>query len=233
MRGAHDKRGTTQVNTTRAPGADMRIWLIAASILAIVAVNAVLALVLTRSVTDSLLMREGQVAQEFLNSIVASEGSADALFTAPVPSAALTSFGSHVRSLPGTVRANIYSPDGFIRQSTEANLVGLQFKDNEELASSFRGQIIAKLEEVSDSGKGEHLALNRMAGEEVVEAYIPVNGPGGEVVAVVEFYRSADVVKATVQSIGRTIWIAAGVSGLILLLALGGLVLAGSRFGRV
>lgn len=210
----------------------MRIWLIAASILAIVAVNAVLALVLTRSVTDSLLMREGQVAQEFLNSIVASEGTANALFAAPAPSAALSSFGSHVRSLPGTVRANIYSPDGFIRQSTEANLVGLQFKDNDELASSFKGQIIAKIEEVSDSGKGEHLALNRMAGEEVVEAYIPVNGPGGEVVAVVEFYRKADVVKATVQSIGRTIWIAAGISGVILLLALGGLVLAGRRFGK-
>jgi len=210
----------------------MRIWLIAASILAIVAVNAVLALVLTRSVTDSLLMREGQVAQEFLNSIVASEGSADVLFAAPAPSAALSSFGSHVRSLPGTVRANIYSPDGFIRQSTEANLVGLQFKDNEELVSSFGGQIIAKLEEVSDSSKGEHLALNRMAGEEVVEAYIPVNGPDGKVVAVVEFYRSATVVKAMAQSIGRTIWIAAGISGVILFLALAGVAIAGRRFAK-
>jgi hypothetical protein len=211
----------------------MRIWLIAASILAIVAVNAVLALVLTRSVTDSLLMREGQVAQEFLNSIVAGEGTADRLFSPADQGAALASFGMHVRRLPGTIRANIYSPDGFIRQSTEPDLLGLQFRDNEELASSFKGQIIAKLEEVNVSGKSEHLALNRMAGEEVVEAYIPVNGPGGGVVAVVEFYRSAEVIRTTVQSIGRTIWIAAGVSGLILLLALGGLVLAGRRFGRV
>lgn len=220
------------MNTTSRTMPDIRIWLIAASILAIVAVNAVLALVLTRSVTDSLLMREGQVSQEFLNSIIAGEESAARLFDPADQGAALASFGMHVRSLPGTIRANIYSPDGFIRHSTEPNLLGLQFLDNAELAMSFKGQIMAKLEEVTDSGKGEHLALNRMAGEQVVEAYIPVNGPDGRVVAVVEFYRTAEVVKATVQSIGRTIWLAAGVSGVILFLALAGVALAGRRFGK-
>lgn len=210
----------------------MRIWLIAAGLLAVLVINGVMALAVTRAVSASLVTREGEVAQEFLTSILAAEGSAGGLFAQPGPTPALTSFAAHVRSLPGIVRANIYAPDGFIRYSTEANLIGLQFRDNAELNQSFGGRIIAKLEEISDSGKDEHLALGRRAGEKLIEAYIPVAGEGGRVIAVVEFYRTADMVTATVGQITRAIWLAAGLSGAILFLAFAGVTALSRRLGR-
>lgn len=208
---------------------DLRLWLIVASLLLIVGVHAGLALALTRSVTSRILQREGEVAQEFLNNAVATGNIGEHLFDTPAPSPALTAFSAHVKSLPGTARANIYSLDDFIRYSTEKNLIGLQFKGNEELVESARGQIITNLDAVSDSDKPEHLAMNRFTGEELIEAYIPVKDASGKVVAVVEFYREPTMVQDTAADIRRTIWVAAALSGLILLIASGLMIAFGTR----
>jgi two-component system, NtrC family, sensor histidine kinase HydH len=227
-------RGTETMNVkTKNRVLDLRLWLMALGLLGILLINGVLASVLSRSVAESLVQREAQVTQEFLNSIIASEGTAADLFVAPAPSPALASFASHVRSLPGTVRANIYSPDGFIRHSTEGNLVGVQFRDNEELKESFAGAAISKLETISESNKPEHLALNQFAGEQLIEAYIPVVDAAGKVVTVVEFYRKATAVKATLDDITAKIWIAAALNALILILGmLAAIVLSKGRVGK-
>ncbi len=125
-----------------------------------------------------------------------------------------------MRSLPGIIRANIYSPDGFIRHSTEANLIGVHFSDNADLAKSFEGLISTSLETAEASSKPEHLALNQLEGERIVESYIPVTGKDGKVAAVVEFYRRDDWVGETVSSITRAVWLAAGLSSAILALTL-------------
>lgn len=151
--------------------------LLAGGIAAIVAVHLGLSTVLNGLITERLLAGEGLVKQEFLTSILAMEESADKLFSSPSPSVALLSFSSHVRSLPGIVRANIYSPDGFIRHSTDPNLIGVNFSDNDELAESFAGKITVALETVESSNKTEHLALNQLGGEQLIEAYIPVKDP--------------------------------------------------------
>jgi hypothetical protein len=195
------------------------LWLAALGVAAIVAVNLALSSVLSRMVTDRLLVREGLVKQEFLNSILEAEASAEQLFVQPSPSPALLSFSAHVRSLPGIVRANIYSPDGFIRHSTEANLVGVHFGDNAELAESFKGKITSVIED-GEAEKSEHLALSQMGGQHLIEAYIPVHGPDGKVAAVVEFYRRDAWVQETVSTIQRSIWIAGGLTCLILIIAL-------------
>jgi hypothetical protein len=196
------------------------LMLLVGGIAAIIIVNIGLSAVITRSITEAFLTREGLVNQEFLNSILASENSADKLFTSSAPSAALLSFSSHVRSLPGIVRANIYSPDGFIRHSTDPNLVGLHFSDNAELAESFTGKITAALETVRSNVKPEHLALNQLEGDQFIEAYIPVSGPDKKVVAVVEFYRTDEWVKNTISTIERSVWMATALSSAILALAL-------------
>lgn len=205
------------------------LLLVVTGLLAIIAINSVLAVVLTRKVTDSFLLREGQVAQEFLNSLIATEAEPETLFETPGPSAALTAFATHVRSLPGTVRANIYSPDGFIRYSTDPNLVGVQFAENEELMKSFDGKLMSVLAIISGSDKAEHLALNQLSGEKLIEAYIPVQGARGETVAVVEFYRKATMVENTLDSISRTIWIAAVINGLVLSAVIVMAILLGRR----
>lgn len=220
MHPAHDGE-ILMTNWNRRGVFDLRIWLIVASLLLIAAIHAGLAQILTRSVTSRILQREGDVAQEFLDGVIAAENGGDHLFDTPAPSPALTSFAAHVQSLPGTARANIYSLDGFIRYSSEKNLIGLQFKDNEELLESAKGLLITSLEAVSDSDKPEHLAMNRFTGEELIEAYIPVKDASGKVVAVVEFYREPTMVKETLADITRVIWLAAALSGLILIAAAG------------
>jgi hypothetical protein len=196
------------------------LWIMALGLIAIAAVNIVAARYLTASMTNHLLEREGLLKQEFLDSILATEAQPDTLFATPAPSPTLASFAKHVKSLPGIVRANIYSPDGFIRHSTDANLIGLHFGDNPELAEAFEGKIASSLETISSEDKSEHLALNLLAGEQVIEAYIPVLSTGGKVAAVVEFYRKDDWVNAMVSSIERGITMIAGLSSAILMLAL-------------
>ena len=206
-----------------------RLWLLVSSLALIAAVHAGLAILLTRTVTGRLLLREGETAQQFLNSVVKAEDSGGRLFDTPAPSTALQSFSRHVENLPGVVRANIYSLDGFIRFSTEKSLIGLQFRDNTELTEAAQGKLISKLDEVSDGDKPEHLAMNRFTGDELVEAYIPVSDASAKIVAVVEFYREPQMVQQTVADIRRMIWAAAGLSGLILFAALGLAVTIGTR----
>jgi hypothetical protein len=205
----------------------MPLWFAASGVIAIAVVSLVLSGVLSREVTERLLVREGLVKQEFLNSILAAEMSAGQLFAQPAPSPALLSFSTHVRSLPGIVRANIYSPDGYIRHSTDANLIGVHFGDNDELAESFKGRITSAIE-TGEAHKPEHLALNLLEGEQLIEAYIPVTEPGGKVAAVVEFYRKDAWVQDTVWTIERSIWIGGALSSLILVITL----LLGLRAGR-
>ncbi len=194
--------------------------LLAIGIIAILGVNFLLSQRLSTTITDGLLAREGQVKQEFLSSILAAEHGEGALFTQPGPSAALVSFSEHVRSLPGLVRANIYSPDGFIRYSTDANLIGVQFSDNTELAEAFGGKIISALETQAASGKSEHLALNQIGGEQLIEAYIPVAGADGKIVTVVEFYRKDAWMAGLASSAQYSFLLASLISIIVLALAL-------------
>jgi two-component system, NtrC family, sensor histidine kinase HydH len=158
---------------------------------------------LGRTITDGMLAREGQVKQEFLSSILAAEHGETQLFAEPRPSPALVSFAAHVTSLPGIMRANIYSPDGFIRQSTEANMIGLNFSGNDELKAAFDGKITSALEVIRASGKAEHLALTQLEGEKLIEAYIPVAAPDGKIVTVVEFYRKDTWIETLAWEIER------------------------------
>lgn len=207
---------------------DLRLWFVAISIAAIVVINTLSAFLLSRYVSQSFIDREGEVAREFLNSIISAEQSGLHLFEAPAPSPALQSFSSHVRNLPGVVRANIYAPDYFIRFSTNPNLVGLRFADNQELVEAFEGKLIANLEEVEETAKAEHIALDLDGNVELIEAYIPVSGNDGEVVAVVEFYSRPDALKAIISNVSLSIWASAAVAGALLFAALYGAVARGS-----
>ena len=196
------------------------MFLIVAGLAAVAVVHAWLASDIARRITDQYLQREAQVAQEFLSSILESEGTAARLFDVPSPSPELSSFASHVRTLPGIVRANIYAPDGFIRHSSEANLVGVQFSDNMDLAESLKGRPVVALQE-SLTDKSDHLALSGLGARPLIEAYIPVADKDGKVVTVVEFYRKDTMIGEAVNSIKRMVWTAGVLNGAVLIVAMG------------
>lgn len=202
---------------TKSPGLGGRVFVGLLGAVAILGVSYAASHYVRGQLTQRLLAQEGLVKQEFLESILAAEESADTMFVSPAPSPALQSFAAHVRSLPGIVRANIYSPDGVIRHSTDANLVGVHFSDNEELAQAFEGRIISAIESGGEQGKAEHLALNQMPGEALIEAYIPVRDSSAKVAAVVEFYRKEGWIGGAVAEAERGIWLTGFASGAILL----------------
>lgn len=194
-----------------------RAWTAAVAIAAILVINAGLAFGLGRLVDDRILLREGEVAQEFLTSMVAAEASAAKLFVKPAPSPELTSFSNHVRHLPGIIRANIYSPDGFIRYSTEEQLIGLKFSGNPELVESFKGRLSADFSEATSDAKPEHIAITLPVGDRLVEAYVPILDAGGRTIAVVELYKSPERVLAVIAQMTRMIWFAVGLASLLLI----------------
>jgi len=196
-----------------------RIWLMLLGLAAIAIINIVMALLLSRSVADRMLLREAEVAQEFLISVLNTDGSEGVLFAEPTPSPALLSFANHLQNLPDVIRANIYSSDGFIRYSTEKNLIGVKFAGNRELENAFGGKLSTLLEEVTDNTKPEHLALNRTASNKLVETYVPVYGKSGNLACVVEFYRLPTRIEAAIADVSTIIWLASAVGALILFLA--------------
>jgi hypothetical protein len=196
-----------------------RLWPVILTFLVIAVVCTVTATMIERAMSAYILQREAEVAQEFLRSVLIAEDSFDKLFEEPVPSPALQSFGHHLEVLPEIVRANVYSPDGFIRFSTERNLIGVKFGDNPELQEAFAGHLVTGLEEISDNTKDEHLALNRTGSDTLVEAYIPVTDKAGRLAGVVEFYRLPTRVTSAIESARRIIWLVLAAGGLVLFLA--------------
>ena len=194
-----------------------RMWAVLVAILVIAGIHGGLASAVSNLAARGFLKQDAATSQQFLADILAAEDQPEALFAQPSPSPTLTSFAAHVRQLPGVVRANIYSPDLFIRHSTEPNLVGVQFKDNAELTESFEGQLVAKFVDNAEAGKEEHIALGGNGGSRLIEAYIPVPDAQKRIVAVVEFYRRDENVSATLANLTRLVWLAALANGLVLL----------------
>jgi hypothetical protein len=195
-------------------------WTAVASLAGILAINSVLVLVLISYITDQILKREGVVTQEFLQGIVTADDNHKKLFDSPGPSPALVAFAKTVERLPGMVRANVYSPDGFIRYSTEKNLVGVKFSENSELAESFAGELIVSFEKPSFDDKEEHLGLAQGFGDKLMEAYMPLRDDKGQMFAVIEFYRKSASLESMINGIAVKMWAAAALSAIALFLAL-------------
>ena len=111
--------------------------------------------------------------------------------------------------------ANIYSLHGYIHHSMEPNLIGLKFENGDVLAVSRGDAMTFELTPVSNDDKPEYLALNRLHGTEVLEAYISIRDAARMVAAVVALYKKPNVVKQAIGKITRLIWIAAGISAVL------------------
>jgi hypothetical protein len=198
-------------------------WLLAAGLVTVAVVNGALAWLLMQTFTASLLTREVAMSREYLQAVVNTGNYSETMFAEPAPSPELRNLASFVENLPGVVRAIVYSPDLFIRHSTEAKMIGLKFEGNDELVDSFNGTMTATFEEITADPKPEHLGLNQFAGRKFIEAYVPLHARGGETFAVVEYYSEAEDLLAELARMKWIIAISELLAGLALLAALYGL----------
>src|SRR5215471_336300 len=207
---------------------NLRLWFAVGSFGTIAVICLLGAFWVSHFLTSSLLQRESEVSQEFLESIVTVDGPAmfhDDGNEVYVPKPELLDFAKHIMSMPDVLRVNIYSNTHRMLWSTQQQLIGRTFPINDELDEAFKGRLVTEIGMLPD-GKPEHEALGQSG--RFIEAYIPIRNDHG-VLGVIEFYKRPLALNAAIQSAQRTVWIAAIGGALVLFLALYWIVARGAR----
>lgn len=120
----------------------------------------------------------------------------------------------------------IWTFDGRIIYATMKDLIGIQFEVTSALKSAWSGRISSELDNLSH----DESTYERATGIPLLEVYAPIRDiHNGKIIAVVEFYASAQHMKRDLLKIKYQSW---GVVGLITLVMIGflfGIVQRGSR----
>lgn len=178
-------------------------------------------------VSERLLHRDAVVTMEFVQSIVHVDATAGefAANQGPVISTALEDTLVHIAKMPDVLRTNVYSPERRAIWSTDRAVMGKQFGPNEELDHALKGELVyesgkvKKQEHVSSAG-----ALGSATSGYFIEIYVPVRDAAGKVVGVVELYKTPAALFEAIDEAQRTVALGAAVGGLLLYLALIGIV---------
>lgn len=216
----------------RMQGFNLRLWFAMGSFGTISLICILAAYWVSDFVTRSLLERESEVSQEFLESIVSIDGIdmfRDDARGATAPSQSLLDFARHIVSMPGVFRVNIHSPKHRVLWSTEQQLIGRLFGSNDDLNAAFAGHRVTEIHSLSDDNKPEYLAMGHTGN--FIEAYIPIRSEGGRgpVVGVVEFYKYPAALDATIRQGRHIVWIGAAASAALLFLLLYWIVQRGAQ----
>ena len=154
---------------------NLRLWFAICSLGTIALICVTSAHFLTQFMTNSLLAREGKLSQEFLESLATFNG--DDIFDdlndpAAPKNPRLLDFAQRVLHVSGVVRVNIYAKTHRVLWSTEKQLVGKVYKDNDELDEAFKGKLVTEISTLDNDEKSEHVALGDSG--KVIESYIPI-----------------------------------------------------------
>lgn len=202
------------------------------SFVAIFSTALILSTSLSRYMIHQMMMRDAIVSTDFLNSIVHVEQAApyfQGLTDAPTPPD-VKEFVSHVSRLPDVFRANVYGKDGDILWSSDPEMIGKRFEDNEELAMAMQGILKPELTIVSRGEKDEHVGFPEGVSE-FIEYYIPIRREiTGEVVGAVEVYKAPATLLKSMTEIRRLSWLGALAAGCALF---GGLAVVVAYASRV
>jgi signal transduction histidine kinase len=205
------------------------------SLIAIFTTTVILSTYLATYMTGQMMMRDAQVSMEFLNSIVRVEN-ANGYFLGETSTgenvADTKEMIVHVSRLPDVFRANVYSYEGKVLWSSDAELVGRTFEDNHELEAAIRGELHPEIVVVDRGEKEEHVGLPEYV-EEFIEYYIPIwSTDGSFVVGAVEVYKAPTSLLASIHGVVDLARIGALVAGGILFLGLLLVVIYATRILR-
>jgi len=211
---------------------DLRLWFAAVSFGTITVICILSAFWVSSFITRSLLERESEVSQEFLESVVTVERNDifhDGGSEPFIPSSALLEFAQQIVTMPDLLRVNIYAATHRVIWSTEREFIGKIFADNDELEEALKGRRVTEIGTLPDEKKLEHVALGRSG--HFIEAYIPIRADrgNGPVLGVVEIYKLPAALDITIRKGQRIAWTGAGIAALILFLTLYWIVQRGAR----
>ncbi|HSD12987.1 MAG TPA: hypothetical protein VLC10_05495 [Patescibacteria group bacterium] len=89
---------------------------------------------------------------------------------------------------PEIVRMKIWNEDQVVLWSNLSEIIGQKFPDNDEVKEAYRGDVVLAIEEQ----KAEHVSERQYAS--LAEIYVPLIGPAGKVIGVVEIYEPAVII---------------------------------------
>lgn len=119
------------------------------------------------------------------------------------------------------VSVKIWSPNGVILYSPNADLIGHEFDVQDDLGRAFAGEVVSELSDLSEP-ENEY---ERMTWDRLIETYAPVRSEStGSVIAVTEFYQLPDDLIAKIQRAQLEGWAIVGFATLIMYVLLVGMV---------
>jgi signal transduction histidine kinase len=119
----------------------------------------------------------------------------------------------------------IWGEDGMVAYSSEPALIGKRFPPGETLRKAWAGQVAAEFDNLEDEESG----LDRPSSEPLLEIYSPIRAPwSGEVVAVAEFYESAQELEDALRDARLRSWFVVAAVTLGMMGLLFGIVSRGS-----
>ncbi|MBI5791562.1 MAG: two-component sensor histidine kinase [Rhodocyclales bacterium] len=165
-------------------------WLSPIVIAAIALANAWL---ISNFLNSHLFQREASISREFVQNIMVADGSLEFLTRPGDPelAARFRNTVEHLSTMRDVLRANVFGQDRSVLWSSDPQLIGRRFADNDELDDAMKGELVVHAGRITPSSqeKREHEGLNPSI-EFFVESYIPVKRPDGQVVGVVELYKA-------------------------------------------
>lgn len=207
------------------------------SFVAIFTTTSLLSQYLANYMTTNMMMRDAVVSMEFLNSIVRVEESDPNSFgmsriSDPSDDPETHEFFTHVSRLPDVFRANVYAASGEVLWSSDPELIGRTFEDNDELENALRGELHPEIVVVDRGEKQEHVGLPDNV-DEFIEFYIPIWAEDhSAVIGAVEVYKAPASLLETIHRVVTLAWIGALISGAVLFAALLAVVVYATRILR-
>jgi signal transduction histidine kinase len=199
------------------------------SFICIVLIGTVSTFMLSKLITEKILLRDAMLSKDFIDSAIAADGtwklflnSSDINKQNNQSTLALESFFTQVALMPDVVRTNVYGSNRSVLWSSTPALIGKQYKKNAELDAALKGDLIFQSGVIGVNDKTEHSHFDEtMRDLRFIETYIPVwNQEHNEIVGVVELYRFPRMLHQSIIEGQRFIWTGALIGGLLLFISL-------------
>jgi hypothetical protein len=124
------------------------------------------------------------------------------------------------------VSVKIWKEGGLIAYSSHPSIMGQEFPLTDELRKAWSGQVSAEFGDLGD----EEDALERARKQPLLEIYSPIREIStGRIIAVAEFYENADELERNLFRANVKSWLVVAGATLLMMLALSGIVVRGSR----
>lgn len=196
-------------------------WYTALSFICIVLMSAVVGLLLSRFLTETLLHRDALVTKAFVQSLVEKEH-AGALFEEEYSEKRELSFSMLFRRLstmPEVERSNLYDKEGTVLWSDDERLIGHNFMPNPELIDALSGKLSVSSGISGKPVKGEHILDQKVPF--YAEIYIPIwNENRTRIVGAFEVYKTPLSLFIAIEKGQRLVWISTELGGLFIFVSL-------------